>query len=98
MPQSRQLAAIMFTDIVGYTALMGKDEQKAFRSLAQFKGIAQPLVEKFHGHWLVAMLFYRNGKQWWMVDVVTNDGRIQPAAPQLLFEGPYLNCGGPSKK
>jgi class 3 adenylate cyclase len=30
MPQSRQLAAIMFTDIAGYTALMGNDEQKAF--------------------------------------------------------------------
>ena len=30
MPQFRQLAAIMFTDIVGYTALMGEDEQKAF--------------------------------------------------------------------
>jgi len=28
--QSRQLAAIMFTDIVGYTALMGKDENKEF--------------------------------------------------------------------
>jgi len=25
MSQSRQLAAIMFTDIVGYTALMGKE-------------------------------------------------------------------------
>ncbi len=33
MPQSRQLAAIMFTDIVGYTALMGSDEQKAFQLL-----------------------------------------------------------------
>jgi len=30
MFQSRQLAAIMFTDIVGYTALMGEDEEKAF--------------------------------------------------------------------
>ncbi len=30
MPQTRQLAAIMFTDIVGYTALMGDDEDKAF--------------------------------------------------------------------
>lgn len=29
MPQSRKFAAIMFTDIVRYTALMGKDEQKA---------------------------------------------------------------------
>ncbi len=28
--QTRQLAAIMFTDIVGYTVLMGKDENKEF--------------------------------------------------------------------
>lgn len=28
MSQSRQLAAIMFTDIVGYTELMGSDEQR----------------------------------------------------------------------
>ncbi len=34
MPEAtHQLAAIMFTDIVGYTALMGKDEQKAIRLL-----------------------------------------------------------------
>ena len=30
MSQSRLLAAIMFTDIVGYTALMGEDEHRAF--------------------------------------------------------------------
>ena len=36
--QSRQLAAIMFTDIVGYTALMGKDEQKAFKLVSCFTG------------------------------------------------------------
>jgi len=51
MPQTRQLAAILFTDIVGYTALMGRDESKAFHSLAIFKKIAQPLVEQFHGNW-----------------------------------------------
>ena len=27
MSRSRQLAAIMFTDIVGYTKLMGEDEE-----------------------------------------------------------------------
>ena len=27
--QNRQLAAILFTDIVGYTAMMQKDEQNA---------------------------------------------------------------------
>jgi class 3 adenylate cyclase len=35
MPEDRRLAAIMFTDIVGYTALMGKDEDKAFDMLAR---------------------------------------------------------------
>jgi adenylate cyclase len=33
MSQNRRLAAIMFTDIVGYTALMGEDEQKVFEIL-----------------------------------------------------------------
>jgi adenylate cyclase len=35
MSQTRQLAAIIFTDIVGYTALMGNDEQKAFTILSK---------------------------------------------------------------
>ena len=39
MSQSRQLAAIMFTDIVGYTALMGSNEQKAFDFLRQNRAI-----------------------------------------------------------
>lgn len=52
MSQSRQLAAIMFTDIVGYTALMGEDEQKAFNLLRRNRQIQKPLVEKFNGTWI----------------------------------------------
>ena len=42
MKRSRQLAAIMFTDIVGYTALMGGDEDKAF----QLIGLEPPVENK----------------------------------------------------
>jgi len=49
MPEDRRLAAIMFTDIVGYTTLMGKDEDKAFDMLARNRTIHQSFIEKFKG-------------------------------------------------
>ena len=49
MPQTRQLAAIMFTDIVGYTALMGKDEQKAFELLKKNRQIHLQAIESLNG-------------------------------------------------
>jgi TolB-like protein/class 3 adenylate cyclase len=52
MPQTRQLAAIMFTDIAGYTALMGRDEKKAFEILRKNREIQKPLIEKYHGRWI----------------------------------------------
>src|ERR1700686_5105962 len=52
MSQSRQLAAIMFTDIVGYTALMGEDEQKAFEVLRKNRQLQQPIVKQFNGTWI----------------------------------------------
>ena len=52
MPATRQLAAIMFTDIVGYTSLMGKDEQKAFSLLEKNRQIQRPLMENHNGRWL----------------------------------------------
>ncbi len=52
MPQSRQLAAIMFTDIVGYTALMGDDEQKAFEILNKNRKLQRPLIEQYSGKWI----------------------------------------------
>ncbi len=52
---SRQLAAIMFTDIVGYTALMGKDSESALRLVDVSMGIQKPLVKKHNGKWLKEM-------------------------------------------
>jgi adenylate cyclase len=52
MPLSRQLAAIMFTDIAGYTALMGEDERKAIDLLNTNRHIQKPIIEQFDGKWI----------------------------------------------
>ena len=49
MPEDRRLAAIMFTDIVGYTALMGSDEDKAFDMLKRNHSIHESLIQKHNG-------------------------------------------------
>jgi hypothetical protein len=49
MPEDRRLAAIMFTDIVGYTALMGKDEKRAFQLLEKNRKLHEPLIERHNG-------------------------------------------------
>ncbi len=49
MPQIRRHAAIMFTDIVGYTRLMGSDEEKAVDMLSRNRSIHQSSIEKFNG-------------------------------------------------
>jgi TolB-like protein/Tfp pilus assembly protein PilF len=48
MPEDRRLAAIMFTDIVGYTALMGKDETLAFHILEKNREIHQKIIEEYN--------------------------------------------------
>jgi len=48
----RRLSAIMFTDMVGYTALMGADEPKALTLLERSHTILRPLINRFHGEWL----------------------------------------------
>src|SRR5918995_448381 len=52
MSKSRQLAAIMFTDIVGYTTLMGEDEEKAFNLLDKNRQLQQPEIERYGGKWI----------------------------------------------
>ncbi len=48
----RRLAAIMFTDIVGYTALMGASEETGLRVRARHREVIQPLVELYRGEWI----------------------------------------------
>ena len=45
----RKLASIMFTDIVGYTALTSKDEEKAFYLIKKQRELLLPLIEKYSG-------------------------------------------------
>ena len=52
MSSTRQLAAIMFTDIVGYTALMGSDETKAIIILEKNRQIQKPIIEDNNGKWI----------------------------------------------
>ena len=52
---SRRLAAIMFSDIVGYTAMMGEDELRALEILRQSRKIQKTSVEKYGGTWLKEM-------------------------------------------
>ena len=49
MPQSRQLAAIMFTDIVGYTAMMQQNEEKAVAVIKHYNSVLEKWVTHFNG-------------------------------------------------
>ena len=50
--EERKLAAIVFTDIVGFTELMGRDEAKAMALLKQNRALLRPIVDNFKGEWL----------------------------------------------
>ena len=55
MPIERKLAAIMFTDIVGYTALSAKDSTKSSELLKTQRELLKPIVEKHGGSWMKEM-------------------------------------------
>ena len=48
----RRLAAIIFTDIVDYTELSSKDEEKAYELVKQQRSLLRPIVNNFEGEWL----------------------------------------------
>ncbi len=47
--QERKLAAIMFTDMVGYSALTQKNEMLAIELLEEHRGLLRPLFTKYGG-------------------------------------------------
>ena len=48
----RKLAAILFSDIAGFTQLTAGDEEKAVRLLDKQRKLFQPVVKEFDGEWL----------------------------------------------
>ena len=48
----RKLAAIMFTDIAGYTALMAESEERGLLARERHRELVRPLVETHHGEWI----------------------------------------------
>ena len=55
MPEDRVLAAILCSDIVGYTALMNRDEENALQILHKNRDIQKSMIEKYRGKWLMEM-------------------------------------------
>lgn len=53
--QKRQLQAIMFTDIAGFTKMMGSDSKKALHLVSDNRALQKPLIEQYGGKWLKEM-------------------------------------------
>ena len=55
MTNKRKLAAIVFTDIVGFTNLTAKNQQKASDLLDIQRDLLKPLVKSYGGKWVKEM-------------------------------------------
>jgi class 3 adenylate cyclase len=49
---TRKIVAILFSDIAGYTAAMGQDEELAIRAVSRSRTVQKELVRKFRGDWV----------------------------------------------
>ncbi|MCK4676524.1 MAG: hypothetical protein KAT48_00205, partial [Bacteroidales bacterium] len=47
-----EVEAIMFTDIVGYSAMMSKDEKQAMNVLEKNRNIHKSAIKHFHGEYI----------------------------------------------
>ena len=48
--ETRKLAVIMFTDMVGYSKKVGENEDEALKLLAEHNAILRPQIEAHNGH------------------------------------------------
>ena len=52
MSIERKLAAIVFTDIAGFTELSAQDEENAFALIETERNVIKPIVKGHVGNWL----------------------------------------------
>ncbi len=52
MKEQRKLAAIIFTDIVGYSGMMSKDEKLAMSVLLKNRNVQKDAIKKFNGEFI----------------------------------------------
>lgn len=50
--KDRQLASILFTDIIGFTKMMGQDEYEGIQVLDENRKIQKRLIRKYRGRWI----------------------------------------------
>jgi len=55
LQKDRQLASILFTDIVGFTSMMGENEDKTLLALDRNRSIQKRLIRKYRGKWMKEM-------------------------------------------
>ena len=82
----RRLAAIMFTDIVGYDSLLKEDEKKALGTLRKNQRIHRRLIKKFNGRRLKIMGSGMLVSFSSVIDAVTCALAIQKAK-RAIYEG-----------
>ena len=52
----RKTAAIMFTDIAGYTEAMSQSEQKALDMLRKKRTIIKTLIDNYNGEYVLSLI------------------------------------------
>ena len=87
MSESRRLAAILFTDIAGYTALMGKDEHMALETVNRFRTSIERRAPEHNGEIIqyygdgCLLLFSSSVDAVAMAKQLQKDFNVPPAVP-----------------